>query len=174
MLHPPHFSCYTPPFVPVTKSMRSPVTRKTPQIGPSNRLRKPRGPVRRVAVNRDPFRPGSRSAQAPVLSEEHGRMRINHATHRTSCRKYQCSRGYRFPVVCRSKLSVSKTAKRMAGSAKRMARETTALGRSGRAEAFNSLTVGQTSGCTGQNRKVSSPFSNERRRSGSSRHFYQN
>ena len=28
MLHSPHFSCYTPPFVPVTKSMRTPVTRK--------------------------------------------------------------------------------------------------------------------------------------------------
>ena len=56
MLHSPHFSCYTPPFVPVTKSMRTPVTRKTPQIGPSNRLRKPGGAVRRIAVNRDPFR----------------------------------------------------------------------------------------------------------------------
>ena len=30
---PPHFSCYTPPFVSVTKNKRSFVTRKTPQIG---------------------------------------------------------------------------------------------------------------------------------------------
>ena len=56
MLHPPHFSCYTPPFVPVTKNKRPPVTRKTPQIGPSNRLRKPGCPVRRIVVNRDSFR----------------------------------------------------------------------------------------------------------------------
>ena len=33
MLHHPHFSCYIPPFVPVTKNKRSFVTRKTPQIG---------------------------------------------------------------------------------------------------------------------------------------------
>ena len=33
MLHTPHFSCYTPPFVPVTKNRRPPVTQKTPQIG---------------------------------------------------------------------------------------------------------------------------------------------
>ena len=34
MLHSPHFSCYTPPFVPVTKSMWPSVTRKTHQKGP--------------------------------------------------------------------------------------------------------------------------------------------
>ena len=45
---------------------------KRPQIRSSNRLRKPGGPVRRIVVNRDPFRPGSRSAPGPVLSEEHG------------------------------------------------------------------------------------------------------
>ena len=43
MLHSPHFSCYTPPFVPVTKSMRSFVNMKNtpdlaPQTGSENRV----------------------------------------------------------------------------------------------------------------------------------------
>ena len=87
MLHPPHFSCYTPPFVPVTKSKRSPVTRKTPQIGPSNRLRKPGCPIRRIVVNRDPFRklrfgkcheffvPPHRSLHPSVLAHKFHRRR---------------------------------------------------------------------------------------------------
>ena len=57
VFHPHGFLCSTPPFVPGTKSMRSPVEHeKHPGFGLSNRLRKPGCPVRRIVVNRDPFR----------------------------------------------------------------------------------------------------------------------
>ena len=56
VFHPHSFLCHTPPFVPVAKSMRPPGHEKHPGFGPSNRLRKPGGPVRRIVVNRDPFR----------------------------------------------------------------------------------------------------------------------
>ena len=56
MFH-PHAFYATPPFVPAAKSMRPPVRHeKHPGFGPSNRLRKSGGPVRRIVVNRDPFR----------------------------------------------------------------------------------------------------------------------
>ena len=57
MFHPHAFLCRTPPFVPAAKSISGPQRHeKHPEFGPSNRLRKPRCPERRIAVNRDPFR----------------------------------------------------------------------------------------------------------------------
>ena len=73
---------------------------------------------------------------------------------RTSYDKPQCNCDFPFPVVCRPKSSISKTAKRMAG-------EATALGRSGSAESFESGAVGRTSGCPGPKREGSSTLGNQ-------------
>ena len=54
---PTAFLCHTPPFVPVAKSISGPQWHeKHPEFGSSNRIGKPCGPVRRIVVNRDPFR----------------------------------------------------------------------------------------------------------------------
>ena len=49
-------------------------TKITLDLALSYRVGKAVRPVGRIAVNRDPFRPGSRSAPASVLSEVHRRM----------------------------------------------------------------------------------------------------
>ena len=53
----PHaFLCPTPPLS-LGQKISGPLGHeKDPGFGPSKRLRKPRGPVRRIVVNRDPFR----------------------------------------------------------------------------------------------------------------------
>ena len=56
MFHPHAFLCRTPPFVPAAKNKRPQRHEKHPEFGPSNRLRKPRCPERRIVVNGDPFR----------------------------------------------------------------------------------------------------------------------
>ena len=54
---PTAFSWNTPPFVPVPKSISGPkFHEKHPGFGSSNRIGKPCCPVRRIVVNRDPFR----------------------------------------------------------------------------------------------------------------------
>ena len=55
MSHPHAFLCPTPPLS-LGQKISGPLGHeKHPGFGPSNRLLKPRGPVRRIAVNRDPF-----------------------------------------------------------------------------------------------------------------------
>ena len=52
----PHAFYAPPPPLSLGQKISGPLGHeKHPGFGPSNRLRKPRGPVRRVAVNRDPF-----------------------------------------------------------------------------------------------------------------------
>ena len=72
LVHPHAFFRYTPPLSLYRKACGSKYHEKLTKNAPSNRLRKTGSAVRRIIVNRDPFRPGSRSAPAPVLSEEHG------------------------------------------------------------------------------------------------------
>ena len=66
------FSGTPPPLSLYRKACGPQYHEKHPKSARSNRLRKPGGPVRRIDVNRDPFRPGSRADQAPVLSEANG------------------------------------------------------------------------------------------------------
>ena len=55
MFQPHALLCRTPPLSLRQKACGPQRHEKHPGFGPSNRLRKPRGPVRRIAVNRDPF-----------------------------------------------------------------------------------------------------------------------
>ena len=59
----------TPPPLSLWQKISGPQGMKTPQIGPSNRLRKSRGAERRIIVNRDAFRKVRFG-----LSEVHRRM----------------------------------------------------------------------------------------------------
>ena len=56
MFHPHAFLCRTPPLSLRQKACGPQRHEKHPGFGPSNRLRKPRCPKRRIVVNRDPFR----------------------------------------------------------------------------------------------------------------------
>ena len=72
VFHPHAFLCHTPPLS-LGQKLSGPLGHeKHPEFGPSNRLRKPRCPERRIVVNRDPFR-----KLRFGLSEVHGR--ISHA-----------------------------------------------------------------------------------------------
>ena len=56
VFHPHAFLCHTPPLS-LWQKLSGPLGHeKHPRFGPSNRLRKPGCPKRRIVVNRDPFR----------------------------------------------------------------------------------------------------------------------
>ena len=76
MSRPHAFSCYTPPFVPVTKNRRSFVTRKTPQIGSLKPAPKNGLPGTSSSRQSRPLSTGIEVSPRPhVLSEEQGRIK---------------------------------------------------------------------------------------------------
>ena len=56
VFHPHSFLCHPPPLSLWQKACGPQWHEKHPGFGPSNRLRKPGRPKRRIVVNRDPFR----------------------------------------------------------------------------------------------------------------------